>query len=110
MPFGLFFGFDFPAEFFVFGVFGFAAFALVVYFFDRDRFFVALVGFVTLVVFRFGFVVFVGDEKRCRGCRGQARGVSRGGCGQQHQRGEQEDQQDRQFAHDSLIGVGRRAV
>jgi hypothetical protein len=63
MPFGCFFGFDFPADFFVFGVFGFAAFAFVfvVDFFDRDLFFV-LVDFV--VVFSFGFVVFSADKRQ----------------------------------------------
>jgi hypothetical protein len=58
-----FFGFDFLAEFFVFGVFGFAAFAFfvrfVVDFFDRDR--------VVCAVARFGFVVFLGDDRRAWG-------------------------------------------
>ncbi|HEV2859231.1 MAG TPA: hypothetical protein VGW80_12595 [Solirubrobacterales bacterium] len=77
-PFGCFFGFDFPAEFFVFGVFGFAAFAFVfvVYFFDRDRLFFALVGFVVFrfdfVVLRFNFVVFSGEEGQCRRGRREA--------------------------------------
>jgi hypothetical protein len=57
-PLGFFFGFDFLAEFFVFGAFGFARFVLVD-FFDRDRFVFVL--FVFLVGFR--FVVFMGDER-----------------------------------------------
>lgn len=60
-PFGRFFGFDFAAELFVFGVFGLAAFAFVVGFFGFERFVVAffLVGF--------GFVIRgIGDEgTRC---------------------------------------------
>src|SRR5213082_1898935 len=79
-----FFGFDFLAEFFVFGVFCFAAFAFVVDFFDRHQFVVPL-------VVRFGFVVVDDDEVR-RGW-GDRFGVGRGGRGEQHQRSEQEDQQ-----------------
>ena len=59
--FGSFFGFDFPAELFVFGVLGLAVFAFVVGFFGFERFVAAffLVGF--------GFVFRgIGDEgTRC---------------------------------------------
>jgi len=102
MSFGFFFGFfgfDFLAEFFVFGVFCFAAFAFVVDFFDRHQF------VVTLVV-RFGFVVVDDDEVR-RG-DGQRDGVGRGRRGEQHQRSEQEDQQDREVPHGPSIGAQRR--
>jgi len=106
MPFGFFFGFDFLAELFVFGVFGFAAFAFVfvVDFFDLHRFVFALVvgfGFV-----RFFFVVHFDGEGRSLGGGRQADGVGRCGRGQQHQRGEQEDEQDRELPHGSLIGAG----
>ena len=111
MPFGFFFGFDFLAEFFVFGVFGFAAFAFVfvfvVDFFDLRRSVFALVvgfGFV-----RFFFVVHFDDDGRSLGGGRQADGVGRGGRGQQHQRGEQEDEQDRELPHGSLIGAARPA-
>jgi hypothetical protein len=100
-PFGFFFGFfgfDFLAELFVFGVFGFAAFAFfVVDFFDRDRFAFAVV--------RFGFVFFRSGKERHIGGGGQARGVSRRRGSEQQQRGEQEDQQDREFPHGSYIGA-----
>ena len=49
-----FFGFDFPAEFFVFGVFGFAAFAFFFAFFGGF-----VVGFALVA---FGFVVVLDDE------------------------------------------------
>jgi hypothetical protein len=110
MPFGFFFGFDFLAEFFIFGVFGFAAFAFVfvVDFFDLHRFAFALV--VGFACFCFFFVVFLSNEERpCRG-RGQGSRMSRGGGGEQQQRGEQEDQQDREFSHGSLIGAWGGAV
>jgi len=99
-----FFGFDFLADFFVFGVFGFAAFAFVVDFFDRDRF--AVAGFAVVC---FGFVVFAGDERRPDRGRGQADRMRGGGCGKQQQRGEQEGQQDRQFAHGPFIGARCRS-
>jgi hypothetical protein len=65
-----FFGFDFLAEFFVFGTFGLATFVLVD-FFDLDRFVFVL----AFVVVRFRFVVFVSDECRRRGDGRQAHGV-----------------------------------
>lgn len=110
MPFGFFFGFDFLAEFFVFGVFGFAAFVFgfVFDFFDLDRFVFALV--VGFACFCFFFVVFLADEEHPRRGCGQGRRVGRGGRGEQQQRSEQEDQQDREFPHASLIGVLRGAV
>jgi len=110
VPFGFFFGFDFLAELFVFGVFGFAAFvfAFVLDFFDLNRFVFALI--VGFGVVRFFFFVCLGDEKRARRRRGQGRRVSRGGCGKQQQRGEQQDQQDREFPHGSLIGAFGGAV
>jgi hypothetical protein len=106
---GFFFGFfrfDFPTEFFVFGVFGFAAFVLIDLF-DRDRFvFVLVSGF---VVVNFGFVFFIADKQRHR-CDREWHRVRRGGRGQQHQRGEQEDQQVRKFPHGPLIGAMREAI
>ena len=101
---GFFFGFfrfDFLADFFVFGVFGFAAFAFVVDLFDRDRFVFVLVDF---AVVRFGCVFFVDDEQRCRRDR-KRHCVRRGRRCEQQQRGEQEDQQAREFPHAPLIGV-----
>jgi hypothetical protein len=83
MLFGCFFGFDFLAEFFVFGVFGFAAFAFVVDFFDRGRFVFALI--VGFAVVRFGFAFFLGDGERPRRGGGQADRVRRGGSGEQQQ-------------------------
>jgi hypothetical protein len=102
MLFGLFFGFDFPAELFFFGVFGFAAFAFVVAFFDRFGF---AFGFFGFVFFGFGFVVFLAGEERCHRGGREADGVGGGGSGEQHQRGEQEDQEDREFAHSPYIGA-----
>jgi hypothetical protein len=110
VPFGFFFGFDFLAEFFVFGVFGFAAFvfAFVVDFFDLNRFvFTLIVGFARLGFF---FVVPMADEERSRRGGKRGRSVSRGGRGEQQERSEQEDQQDREFPHGSLIGASRPAV
>jgi hypothetical protein len=101
MPFGCFFGFDFLAEFFVFGVFGFTFFALVAGF-EVVSFFVPCLGF---AVVRFFFVVY--DDGRFLGGGRQADGVGRGGRGQQHQGGEQEGEQDRELPHGSLIGAGR---
>jgi hypothetical protein len=98
--FGFFFRFDFLAEFFVFGTLGFAAFAFVVDLFDRHRLLLVLADFVV----GFRFVVFIGDGRGRRGEGRQAHGVSRGGCGQQHQRGEQEYQQDREVPHAPCIG------
>jgi hypothetical protein len=103
MSFGFFFGFfsfNFPAKFFVFGVFGFgfAVFAFVVDFFDRNQFVVSL-------VIGFGFVV-VGDDEGAR-WGGQRDGVGRGCRSEQHQRGEEEGQQDRQFPHGPCIGAVR---
>ncbi len=100
MPFGFFFGFDFLAEFFVFGVFGFAAFAFafVVDFFDLHR--------IVFRCVRFAFVVFIGDERRCRSGGRQAHGMRGSGRGEQEQRGEQEDQQEREFPHAPCIGAG----
>jgi hypothetical protein len=76
--FGGFFLFDFPAERFVFGVFGLAVFAFVVDFFDRDRFVVAfVVGRIGLpFVVRFFFAVFGSDEGRRSRDRGQRHGAS----------------------------------
>jgi len=74
-PFGRFFGFDFLAEFFVFGVFGLAAFAFafVFVFFGFERF---VVGF---------FVVpGIGEEGTGGGGRQRQR-VRRGGRGEQQQ-------------------------
>jgi hypothetical protein len=84
MPFGClffgFFGFDFPAEF---GVFGFAAFAFfVVDFFDRNRAAFAFIGF---AVIRFAFAVFLADGRRTCCRHGQGHGMRRGGGGQQQQ-------------------------
>jgi hypothetical protein len=95
-----FFGFDFLAEFFLFGTFGFAAFVLVD-FFDLDRF----VSVLAFVVIGFLFVVFVDDEGRRRGDSRQAHRVGRGGRGEQHQRGEQESQQDWKVPHGPVIGA-----
>jgi hypothetical protein len=109
MLFGFFFGFDFLAELFVFGVFGFAAFAFafVVDFFDLDRFVFALIlGFEVICFF---FVVFLGDEGRPHCGHRQSSRVSRGGRGEQHQRGEQQDQKEREFPHAPCIGAGRGA-
>jgi hypothetical protein len=92
-----FFSFDFLFA----NLVAFAVFFLVVDLFDRDRFVAALVGF---AVVRLGFVFFGADE-RCRRGDGERRRVSRGGRGEQHQRGEQEDQQVREFSHRSLIGA-----
>lgn len=104
MLFGFFFGFDFLAELFVFGVFSFAAFAFgfVVDFFDLDRFVFAFIGF---TVVRFGFVVFLGSEGRSHCGHGQSSRVSRGGRGEQHQRGEQQNQEEREFPHAPCIGA-----
>ena len=90
-----FFGFDFLAEFFVLAVFGFAAFAFVIDFFGGF--------FVGFAIVAFGFVVVVDDEGRRGG--GQREGVRRGCRGEQQQRGEQEDQQDREFPHGPCIGA-----
>lgn len=106
LPFGLFFGFDFLAEFFVFGVFGVFglavfAFACVVRF-GVVAFFVPGFGF---AVVRFFFIVHFDDDGRSL-CGGrQADGMGRGGRRQQHQRGEQEDEQDRKLPHGPLIGA-----
>jgi hypothetical protein len=105
MPFGFFFGFDFLAEFFVFGVFGFAAFAFVVGF-GVVSFFVPCLGF---VVVRFSFVFNFDDDGRPLGGGRQADGVGRGGRCEQQQRGEQEDEQDREFPHRPSIG-GRSSL
>jgi hypothetical protein len=105
MPFGFFFGFDLLAEFFVFSVFGFAvlAFAFLVDFFDLHRFVLALVlGFGVIC---FYFVVFKGAEGHPHCGPREGGRVGRGGCGQQHQRGEQEDEQDRELPHAPLIGA-----
>jgi hypothetical protein len=109
--FGFFFGFDFAAELFFFGVFGFAVFAFVVDFFDRDRLFFADARFacVGFAVARFGFGVVAGDERRRLGGRRQADRMG-GSCrGEQQQRGEEQDQQDREFPHGPCIG-GRRGA
>ena len=105
-PFSRFFGFDFLAELFVFGVFGLAAFAFVVIFgfFGRVGF---ILGVVAFAVVRFGFVVAGGEDEGRRVRRAQNGGMRRGGRGEQQQRGEQQNQQDRQFAHRSLIGARR---
>jgi len=100
--FGFFFGFDFSAELFFFGVFGFAAFAFVIAFFVISRFVVAF-----FAVSR--FFVLVGMDDEGRGRRWQRQGV-RGGCRrEQQQRGEQEDQQDRELPHGPCIGGLRSA-
>jgi hypothetical protein len=65
-----FFGFDFLAEYFVFGTFGLAGFVFVG-FFDLDRFVFVL----AFLVVGFPFVVIVSDECRRRGNRRQAHGV-----------------------------------
>src|SRR3954451_9525861 len=102
MPFGFFFGFDFLARF---GVFGFAAFAFVVGF-GVVAFFGPCFDF---AVVRFFFVFYFNDDGRSL-CGGrQADGVGRGGRDQQHQRGEQENDQDRELPHGPLIGAGRPA-
>jgi hypothetical protein len=102
--FGFFFGFDFRAEFFFVGVFGFTVFVFVVDFFDRDPVFFACFRFALV-----GFGVAAVDERLCLGGGGQAGGVS-GSCGgKQQQRGEQQDQQDREFPHGLCIG-GRRGT
>jgi len=111
-PFGFFFGFfgfDFLAEFFVFGVFGFAAFVFVFVFnlFDLHRSVFSPVGF---ACFCFCFVVFLAEEERSCCGRGQGCRVGRRGCGEQQQRGEQQDQQDREFPHGPFIGAWGRAV
>jgi hypothetical protein len=106
-PFGCFFLFDFTAELFVFGVLGFAGFVFVVDFFDRDRFFVA---FVLAFVVCFLFAVLRSDEGRRSGNRGKHHRVRRSGRGEQQQRGEQEDQQVREFPHGPLIGAIREPV
>jgi hypothetical protein len=108
-PFGCFFLFDFPAELFVFGVFGFAALAFVVDFFDRNRFLLAVGVFDRIglpVVVCFFFAVFRSDKRRRRGQR-QGQRVRGGGRSEQHQRGEQEDQQVREFPHGPFIGAER---
>jgi len=101
-PFGRFFGFDFLAELFVFGVFGLAAFAFVVGF-------LVFVGFsrfvVAFFIVRFGFVVGGKGDERAGGGDLQRLRVRRGGCGEQQQRGEQEDQQVREFPHGPFIGA-----
>ncbi|HET7507290.1 MAG TPA: hypothetical protein VFJ53_02930 [Solirubrobacterales bacterium] len=101
-PFGRFFGFDFLAELFVFGVFGLAAFAFLfgfVAFFGFDRFVVAF------FIVGFGFVVRgIGDEGTGGG-DGERLRVRGGGRGEQHQRGEQEDQQVGKFPHGPFIGA-----
>jgi hypothetical protein len=113
--FGRFFGFDFQAELFVFGVFGFTAFAFVVGCFFVSRFDVTLflVGFY-LVGFDLGVVGPGGDRRRRRGGDrrrrrgGEIDGVRRRSRGEQQQRDEQRDQQDRESAHLFLIGAKRR--
>jgi hypothetical protein len=106
--FGLFFGFDFLAEFLFFGVSASAFFGFVIDFFDRDRFVVAFVvlAFIRFVVLLFRFVVFSGDKRERRRIGREARSVRRSGRGEQHQRGEQEDQQVREFPHCPFIGAG----
>jgi hypothetical protein len=79
MPLGFFFGFDFLAEFFVFGGRGFARFVLVD-FFDRNRFVLAFLAFVVGL----GFVVAMADERGRRGDGRQAHGMGRGGRREQH--------------------------
>src|SRR3954451_7722822 len=103
MSFGFFFGFDFLAEFFFFGFFGFAVFAFAcVAGFGVVAFFVPCLGF---AVVGFFFVVYFDDRGRSLGGGRQADGMGRGGRGQEHQRGEQEDDQDRELPHGSLIGA-----
>src|SRR4051794_2381309 len=103
MAFGFFFGFDFLAELFVFGIFGLAVFAFAcVVGFGVVAFFVPCLGF---VVVRFFFVVYFDDDGRSLGSGGQADAVGRSGRCQQHQGGEQEDEQDRELPHCSLIGA-----
>src|SRR4051812_43230845 len=99
LGFFFFFGFDFFAEFFFFGVSATAFFAFVVAFFDRARF--------SFAVVRFGFVLAGGGEQGRRGGGGQAGGVCGSGRRKQHQRGEEEDQQDRELAHGPCIGAVR---
>jgi predicted membrane protein len=99
--FFFFFSFDFSAELFFFGVFGFAAFAFVAAFFVISRFVVAF-----FVVSRCFFVVGMSDEGRGR--RWQRQGVRGGRRREQHQRGEQQDQQDRELPHATCIGGSRR--
>jgi hypothetical protein len=108
--FGFFFGFDFFAEFFVFGVFGCAAFAFVIDLFDHDGNVFAVVCFTRFVfaVVRFPFVVVRGNQRRRRGGRREAYGVGGGRRREQQQRGEQQDQQDREFPHATCIGAFRR--
>lgn len=66
--FGRFFGFDFLAERFVFGVFGLAAFVFVFGFFGRVGF---IFGFViTFAVVRFAFVVAAAEDEGRRAGRG----------------------------------------
>jgi hypothetical protein len=96
----LLFGFDFSAELFVFGFFGFAAFAFAVGFFGVSRFVVAF-----FVVSRFFIVVGMGDEGGGR--RWQRQGVRGGRRREQHQRREQQDQQDRELPHATCIGASR---
>ena|GEM_PF-3033589 len=79
-PFSRFFGFDFLAEFFVFGVFGLAAVTFVFGFFGRVGF---VFGFVALAVVRFGFVVTGGEGEGRRIRRAQDGGMRRGSRGEQ---------------------------
>lgn len=81
MPFGFFFGFDFLAEFFVFGVFGNAAFAFFVGF-RAFRFF-AFVRFFFSFVFGFFFGFGLQNEIARRAGGRQAERVRGGGGGEQ---------------------------
>ena len=105
--FGRFFGFDFLAEFLFFGVSASARFAFVVGFFDRGPFVISSFVVVAFFLVGFGFVVLAVSAGRCRGGR-QGQGMGRCGRGEQQQRGEQEDQQDREFPHRSIIGARYR--
>ena len=93
--FDFFFGFEFFAEF---GIFGFAAFAFafVFAFFVGEGFFftVARIGF---------FVSFAGHGGEVAGKGGHAEGMGR--CGRGHQREQQQDEQEGEVAHRPFIGA-----
>ena len=75
-PFGRFFGFDFPAEFFVFGVFDFAAFAFLFCFGGVGAAFFCIPFFLV----GFSFVVDGVGNEGTGGGSGQGQRPRRGGC------------------------------
>ncbi len=89
-----FFGFDFLAEFFVFAVFGFAAFGFVFGFVSFQFLFALVVCFGF-----FGFPFVGGGERDARrgGWGGQNGGVRRGRCREQ-----QQNEEEGEFAHGSF--------